>query len=275
MNENDFLQHILKHHQNLVHFPNKQIAETFLDEIFRFMFVPQKSQVQTKEKFKADFENLKAKFLTILAVSFDGEDDCRVHGERFFDRLPDIYEELLLDGETILAFDPAAKSMEEVLVAYPGFYATVVYRISHQLYKQGIQVLPRLFSEYAHSKTGIDIHPAAQIGSSFFIDHGTGVVIGETAIIGNHVKIYQGVTLGALSVKKEDAETKRHPTIEDHVIIYSGASILGGKTVIGHHSVVGGNVWITQSIAPYSLVYHKNEILVKDKNPTRAINFVI
>ncbi|HSN59763.1 MAG TPA: hypothetical protein VLR49_02430, partial [Ferruginibacter sp.] len=159
---------------------------------------------------------------------------------------------------------------------YPGFYATAVYRLSNQLWKQGVKLLPRVFAEYAHSKTGIDIHPGATIGSSFFIDHGTGIVIGETTVIGNNVKIYQGVTLGALSVNKEQAKSKRHPTIEDNVVIYSGATILGGDTIIGSNSVIGGNVWLTNSVLPESIVYHKSEISIRDKNPLPdVLNFVI
>jgi len=162
------------------------------------------------------------------------------------------------------------------MVAYPGFYATAVYRLSHQLHVQGIKTLPRLLSEYAHSKTGIDIHPGAEIGSSFFIDHGTGIVIGETTVIGDNVKIYQGVTLGALNVDKSHASSKRHPTIEDNVIIYSGATILGGDTVVGRQSVIGGNVWLTYSVPPFSVVYHKSEIKVRDNfNMPDVLNFVI
>ena len=162
------------------------------------------------------------------------------------------------------------------MVAYPGFYATAVYRLSHLLWKEGVKILPRVFTEYAHSKTGIDIHPGAVIGEAFSIDHGTGIVIGETTIIGNHVKLYQGVTLGALNVTKEDALNKRHPTIEDNVTIYSSATILGGDTIIGHDSIVGGNVWLTYSVQPYSVVYHKSEIKVRDKNPfPEPLNFVI
>ncbi|MBC7868312.1 MAG: serine acetyltransferase, partial [Gloeobacteraceae cyanobacterium ES-bin-316] len=187
-----------------------------------------------------------------------------------------VYNALLKDAEAILQFDPAAESIEEVLVAYPGFYATAIYRLSNILWKQGVKILPRVFAEYAHSKTGIDIHPGAAIGSSFFIDHGTGIVIGETTIIGNNVKIYQGVTLGALSVNKHLAKSKRHPTIEDNVVIYSGATILGGETVIGKNSVIGGNVWLTNSVLPQSIVYHKSEVTIRDKNPLPdVLNFVI
>lgn len=194
----------------------------------------------------------------------------------FFNKVPDIFEELQKDAKGILEFDPAAHSIEEVFAAYPGFYAVAAYRFSHELYILKIPVLPRLISEYAHSVTGIDINPGAEIGSGFFIDHGTGVVIGETCIIGNNVKVYQGVTLGALNVSKTQANIKRHPTIEDNVVIYSGTTILGGKTIIGHDSIIGGNVWLTESVPPYSLVYHKSEVRVRSNNDfDEGINFSI
>ncbi len=194
----------------------------------------------------------------------------------FFKRIPDIFEELQKDAQGILDFDPAAHSIEEVFAAYPGFYAVAVYRFAHELYQLKIPVLPRLISEHAHSATGIDINPGAVIGSGLFIDHGTGVVIGESCILGNNVKVYQGVTLGALNVSKTQAHIKRHPTIEDNVVIYSGTTILGGKTVIGHDSIIGGNVWLTESVPPYSLVYHKSEVHVRSNNDfDEGINFSI
>ncbi|WP_460687613.1 serine O-acetyltransferase EpsC [Niabella aquatica] len=194
----------------------------------------------------------------------------------FFNTIPQVFEILQEDAQAILSFDPAAHSIEEVFSAYPGFYAVAVYRFAHELYKRDIALLPRLISEYAHSKTGIDINPGAAIGSRFFIDHGTGVVIGETCIIGNNVKVYQGVTLGALNVSKDQAHIKRHPTIEDNVVIYSGTTILGGNTIIGHNSVIGGNVWLTESVPPYSLVYHRSEIRVRSNNDfDEGINFSI
>lgn len=196
--------------------------------------------------------------------------------QAFFNQVPNIFEDLQKDAQGILAFDPAAHSIEEVFAAYPGFYAVAAYRFAHELYNLKIPVLPRLIGEYAHSITGIDINPGAVIGSSFFIDHGTGVVIGETCVIGNNVKIYQGVTLGALNVSKTQAHVKRHPTIEDNVVIYSGTTILGGKTIIGHDSIIGGNVWLTESIPPYSLVYHKSEVRVRSNNDfDEGINFSI
>ena len=170
------------------------------------------------------------------------------------EEIPEIRRKVQLD--TIAAFngDPAAKSNEEVILSYPGLEAIVVHRIAHFLYKNGVPIIPRIMSEHIHGKTGVDIHPGATIGESFFIDHGTGVVIGETTIIGNNVKIYQGVTLGALSVKKSLQDKKRHPTIEDDVTIYAGATILGGDTVIGKGCTIGGNTWVTKSIPAGSVV---------------------
>lgn len=167
----------------------------------------------------------------------------------------------LLMGDVAAAYngDPAAKSHDEIILSYPCIEAIATYRIAHELYKQQTPLIPRIISEYAHSRTGIDIHPGAIIGTHFFIDHGTGVVIGETAQIGNNVKLYQGVTLGALSFRKDIEGRlvkggKRHPTIEDEVVIYSGATILGGDTIIGHHSVIGANVWLTETIPPHTKV---------------------
>lgn len=170
------------------------------------------------------------------------------------EEIPEIRRKVALDVQAAFKGDPAAKSTEEVIVSYPGLEAIVVHRIAHFLYANGVPVIPRIMSEYVHGKTGIDIHPGAVIGESFFIDHGTGVVIGETTIIGNNVKIYQGVTLGALSVKKELMDKKRHPTIEDDVTIYANATILGGQTVIGKGSTVGGNTWVTKSVEPGTTV---------------------
>lgn len=172
----------------------------------------------------------------------------------FFQQLPQLAEVLDLDALAALSGDPAAYSREEVIVTYPGFYAVCIHRLAHALHQQGIPLIPRLMSEYAHEKTGIDIHPGAQIGESFFIDHGTGVVIGETAVIGKNVKIYQGVTLGALSVKKKLQSIKRHPTIEDDVVIYANSTILGGETVIGKGSVIGGNTWLIASVPAGSII---------------------
>lgn len=169
----------------------------------------------------------------------------------FARRLPQVQKLLLEDLDATFESDPAAASREEIIFAYPGLFAIFVYRIAHELYLRQVPMIPRMMTEYAHSRTGIDIHPGAQIGPWFFIDHGTGIVIGETTVIGSHVKLYQGVTLGALSPRAGHASLpgKRHPTVCDYVTIYSGASILGGETVIGEHSVVGGNAFLTGSVA--------------------------
>ena len=164
------------------------------------------------------------------------------------EEIPEIRRKIQLDVIAAFNGDPAAKSNEEVVISYPGLEAILVYRIAHFLYENGVPIIPRIMSEHVHGKTGIDIHPGANIGESFFIDHGTGVVVGETCIIGNNVKIYQGVTLGALSVKKNLQNKKRHPTIEDDVTIYANATILGGETVIGRGCIIGGNTWVTESI---------------------------
>ncbi len=208
------------------------------------------------------------------AVSYEGfraldspreADWPRAAALRLLGRIPALRN--LLSKDVLAAFqgDPAANSVEEVIFSYPSIEAITVHRIAHELYREGVPMLPRIMSEHAHSVSGIDIHPGAQIGESFFIDHGTGVVIGETTVIGNHVKIYQGVTLGALSLERGAASqrgAKRHPTIEDHVTIYAGTTILGGDTVIGRGSVIGGNVWLVESVPPGSHV-------TRDTHPTR------
>lgn len=190
----------------------------------------------------------------------------------FMASLPSIHLQLLEDAEAILKGDPAAAGIDEVIIAYPGFFAIAVYRIAHEFYLQKIPILPRVLTEFAHQVTGIDIHPGATIGGSFFIDHGTGIVIGETTIIEDNVKIYQGVTLGALSVEKRFANKKRHPTIESNVVIYSNATILGGDTVIGHHSIIGGNVWVTASVPPESVIYHHSEVKIKSSKGDKGSN---
>ncbi|OON67346.1 serine O-acetyltransferase EpsC [Hymenobacter sp. CRA2] len=193
-----------------------------------------------------------------------------------FARLPTLHELLLLDAQAIMAADPAAQDLAEVICTYPGFYALALHRLAHALYQRQVPLLPRLLSEYAHQLTGIDIHPGARIGRSCSIDHGTGIVIGETAVLGDHVRLFQGVTLGALSVAKELAHQKRHPTIEDHVVIYAGATILGGSTVVGRHSIIGGNVWLTESVPSHSRVYHRAQLYVtRVEDPTADLTFSI
>jgi len=201
---------------------------------------------------------------------------CEERGQElaidFLHELPVLRIMLGKDVRAAFEGDPAAKSYDEIIFSYPGLFAVTVYRIAHQLLVQEVPLLPRIMSEFAHSLTGIDIHPGAKIGGSFFIDHGTGVVIGETTEIGNRVRLYQGVTLGALSLPRDAGERlrnqKRHPTIEDDVIIYSGATVLGGETVIGARSIIGGNVWIMESVPPDTKVLAKKpELIYKGKSP--------
>jgi serine O-acetyltransferase len=220
-------------------------------------------QFDTEEKINASFHKLQKELLAMLnATRACSNCNNEEIAAAFFYQVPELYRLLNTDVDAILSGDPAAKSEFEVIRAYPGFYALSFYRTAHLLLTLRVPLLPRILTEHAHSKTGIDIHPGAEIGEYFMIDHGTGVVIGETTHIGKRVKIYQGVTLGALSVDKQMASIKRHPTIEDDVILYSNATILGGETVVGHHSVVGGNVWLTKSVPAGSLVYHNSEITV-------------
>lgn len=265
--DNEFYQYIFNKQKGIEMVPpNERIAAWALDLIA--LLYPERA-----EYFPASPEVVQDKFTkskTELMILLEATNACNSwnHQERaaqFFDGIIDMYKVLNTDIESILDGDPAAKSRFEVIRAYPGFYAIVFYRIAHALQKLDVPLIPRILTEHAHSKTGIDIHPSAIIGKHFFIDHGTGIVVGETSVIGDHVKLYQGVTLGALSVDKSMAHIKRHPTVEDYAIIYSGATILGGNTVIGHHSIVGGNVWLTKSIAPYTTVYHKSEIEVVDQ----------
>jgi serine O-acetyltransferase len=262
--------------KRLNQFPNKKKARDFIEALFEFLFVSQPQLGVDKAQLEGEYKALENELDTLLLNIVKEEEERKNQVSQFSAALPFIYERLMADAEAILAADPAATSMEEVIAAYPGFFATVIYRVSHQLYHQGLKVLSRFFTEYAHSKTGIDIHPGAVIGHAFVIDHGTGVVIGETSIIGNNVKIYQGVTLGALNVSKDKASVKRHPTIQDGVVIYAGATILGGNTIVGRGSIIGGNVWLTYSVPSNSVVYHKSEVHVKDNNPfPEPLNFVI
>lgn len=220
------------------------------------------------EELKLAFEQSENElFELLLKTKACSECNNQQLAHEFFEKLPIIYAFMNTDAQAILSGDPAAQSLREVIRTYPGFMAISIYRIAHQLLKLGIPLIPRILTEHAHSKTGIDIHPGAQIGSYLHIDHGTGLVIGETCIIGDHVKLYQGVTLGALSVEKSFANIQRHPIIGDYVIIYAGATILGGETEIGHHSIIGGNVWLTSSIAPYTTVYHQSNSKFIDAKP--------
>ena len=215
----------------------------------------------------------RSKLRIVLSVLTDKNDEIT---QLLFKNLENIKKTLLKDANYILESDPAATHQIEVISIYPGFFAIFCYRLANFLAKLSLPLFPRMITEYAHRVTGIDINPHATIGIPFAIDHGTGIVIGETAIIGNNVKLYQGVTLGALSVDKSKASKKRHPTIEDNVVLYAGCTILGGNTVVGRNSIIGGNVWLTESIAPFSVVYHKSEIIIRNQsNFQEPINFII
>ncbi|PIQ08252.1 MAG: serine acetyltransferase [Ignavibacteriales bacterium CG18_big_fil_WC_8_21_14_2_50_31_20] len=257
--------------------PIKSASHSFLNELLELLF-PHYSvkNYYNSEEIVSKVYLLRRNLQEILISLNNGMEfkakDC---SKTFIENIPNVHSLLLRDAEAICKGDPAAKSVDEVILAYPGFSAIAIYRLAHELYKLNIPLLPRIFTEYAHQNSGIDIHPGATIGESFFIDHGTGIVIGETAHIGNNVKIYQGVTLGALSVDKDLAETKRHPTIEDDVIIYSNAVILGGKTTIGKGAVIGGNVWLTRSVPANSVVFHRSEINFKENFESDVSNFII
>ncbi len=256
-------------------FLNKKKVKYWINECCNWLFCKQ-NEYATLTFFLSKESELKTVLSELLLEEGFSAVESRQLMEKFFKNIVDIHKKLLDDLEAVLEFDPAATSKSEILLAYPGFFAITVHRIANELWLNNSFILARLIAEYAHSKTGIDIHPGASIGERFFIDHGTGVVIGETTNIGKDVKIYQGVTLGALSVNKEAAQQKRHPTIEDNVTIYANATILGGKTIIGKESIIGGNVWITSSIPSYSMVFNKSEIIVKTKNNfPESLNFSI
>jgi serine O-acetyltransferase len=266
--DKEFYQHILNKQQITGAVPsNKEIAGWAL-QVIRLLFPEQSKRLYTfVHQLEAEFIKLESELCELLdATRGKQHEDNEQVAKTFFIGLPELYRLLNTDIQATFAGDPAAKSEFEVIRAYPGFYAISFYRLAHSLYLLGVPLIPRILTEYAHSKTGIDIHPAAQVSDHFFIDHGTGVVIGETCVIGRHVKIYQGVTLGALSVTKNPAHAQRHPTVEDNVVIYAGATILGGSTVIGEGSIIGGNVWLTKSVPAYSKVYHTHEVsMLKEK----------
>ncbi|WP_372750995.1 serine O-acetyltransferase [Labilibaculum sp.] len=257
--------------------PSRDLAQRFVEEAMNTLFPIRARRSNSSCEQEALLYQLESLLkLLLLPVKDELNAPLEKITHDFMKTLPKIYRDLLLDANAIQNFDPAARSIGEVIIAYPGFFAILVYRLSNVLYHLDVPIIPRLMSEYAHTKTGIDIHAGATIGKSFFIDHGTGVVIGESAIIKNNVKIYQGVTLGALQVKKSLAKKKRHPTVEDNVIIYSSATILGGDTIIGRNSIIGGNVWLTSSVESDSIVYHKHETRVRTNlDESKIINFQI
>jgi serine O-acetyltransferase len=277
---NKFSEELLRiRHSHTAVLPSKQKIQQFVDDLIELLFPHFCGEYEyfAAQEIEGKLSLLERDLKKLLKCQQpDKAKEIDQITARFFKKVPDLYHKLRLDAQAIHEGDPASESLDEVISAYPGFFAIYTYRIAHEFYLTGIPILPRMLSEYAHFRTGIDIHPGAKIGNSFFIDHGTGIVIGETTFIGENVKIYQGVSLGALSVTKDMSKVKRHPTIEDNVIIYGNATILGGKTVIGHDSIIGGNVWLTESVPPFSIVYHKSEIKVRPKSEDKdQINWVI
>jgi len=238
----------------------------WLNELIEFLFPDNhlnklSSYEGRLKKNQIDLENI------LLSYIDPGTIDIEKSVTDFYQSLETIYNNLREDAARIFENDPAATSVHEVIVSYPGFYAIAVYRISNKLTRLKIPILPRILSEHAHGKTGVDIHPGATIGVPFMIDHGTGIVIGATSVIGNNVCIYQGVTLGASQVNKELSAVKRHPTVEDNVIIYARSTILGGHTIIGHNSIIGGSVFLTKSVAPFSNVFNTHQLRIDLRQP--------
>ncbi len=246
--------------------PDRKVITGIISDVQAFMFPAFSSGACVSERMLLEKIRWELAHQIRRAMRFAGDSDLdpdRV-ADDFLAAIPGIYSLLLKDIEALYEGDPAATSREEVIVAYPGFFAIVVYRIAHVLYEMRVPIIPRIMTEFVHQKTGIDIHAGAKIGEYFFIDHGTGIVIGETTVIGDHVKLYQGVTLGAKSFEV-DADgnpvkgIKRHPNIGSHVVIYANATILGGSTTVGDHCVIGGNVWLTHSVEPGQTVYYRAE----------------
>jgi serine O-acetyltransferase len=245
--------------------PSKTEVCLFINDLLNFLFQLDKNCVTKNE------ESLRKQLIALLQPA-----PTNAVTNHFFEAIPSIMDNLKKDAALMLESDPAAQSFDEVIITYPGFKAIAVYRLAHYLFQLHVPLIPRMMCEWSHSQTGIDIHPGAQIDCPFMIDHGTGVVIGETAVIGKNVKIYQGVTLGALAVKKEAKQTKRHPTIKDNVVLYAGSTILGGETVIGNDCIIGGNTWITESVPAFCIVYNEHQTIVRDRRELNdVLNFVI
>jgi serine O-acetyltransferase len=273
--DKSFIQKLYQSHQACPTCPSPEEVSQIFTQLLGSLFPDFSNKSFTSiEDFESHLKALRQAFERMIRNT-SGNLQLNVNEvvTRFFDALPKIHDRLERDVDAMYQGDPAAKTLSEVIRTYPGFYAIAAYRLAHELHKIGISGIPRVITEHAHGKTGIDIHPAATIGENFCIDHGTGIVIGETTIIGNHVKIYQGVTLGALSVDKSDAEKKRHPTIEDNVVIYAGATILGGDTIIGHDSTIGGNVWLTRSVPAYSKIYYQSKMYNGETEETDVVVF--
>lgn len=260
MTKDQIIQNIaaLKSHSS-INYGIKTKVQAFTEKLFYTLFDANDSLTESVEELEKSFKEISK------IASKKSQELCDGVWSQFLEKLPSVLEKLKKDAEYILENDPASNSIEEVYLGYPGFYAIAIYRLSHQLYLLDMLLFSRLMSEYAHQITGTDIHAGATIASPFFIDHATGIVIGETTVIEKNVKLYQGVTLGALSVSKDMKNSKRHPTVEKNVCIYANATILGGETIIGKDSVIGGNTWITRSIPEKSLVTNTTITEVKIK----------
>ncbi|MBF8150209.1 serine acetyltransferase [Winogradskyella sp. F6397] len=256
MNSN--LIHVINQHKETV-----KVSLTLKEESQRFTKLLYKAFYDCDTDAEQALKELEVLFVKIRNIACPQIKNlpCK-RWDDFKSNIPELYTNLKKDAEAIFNNDPASQSVEEIYLAYPGFFAISTYRMARVFYKLKLPLIPRLMTEYAHCITGIDIHPGANIGDSFFIDHGTGVVIGETTEIHSNVKVYQGVTLGALTVKKQYQDTKRHPTIKSNVTIYANATILGGDTIIGKNSIIGGNTWLTESVPENSIVTHNHKVEV-------------
>ena len=258
--------------KNWVRAIDSDVIFNWIDDLFFILFPEKPLDINEIEnlwiKNTLDFEKLLSK----LSINKSNDEISEI-SKQFYQIIPEVYQSLQKDAQAILNTDPAADCISEIINSYPGFLAIAFYRISNAISNLEVKMLPRIISEYAHSKTGIDIHPNAKIDVPFIIDHGTGIVIGETCIIGKNVSIYQGVTLGALQVDKSMEDKKRHPTVEDNVIIYANATILGGSTIIGNNSVIGGNSFITKSVNPYSMVMQTNKNNIINQLENQENNF--
>jgi serine O-acetyltransferase len=260
----DFIKTLFERQQRAQAIPTNQSIADWALEIIGLLFPEASDKIfNSDEEISEEFTKLQHQLNNLLDAT-QACKDCNndIIAAQFIDDIPNLYQKLKKDVTALNDGDPAANNEFEVIRTYPGFWAIAFYRIAHQLLKLNTPLIPRILTEFAHSRTGIDIHPGAKIGDYFCIDHGTGIVIGETAIIGKNVKLYQGVTLGALSVSKNLAGIKRHPTVEDGVVIYSNATILGGETTLGENSIIGGNVWLTKSVPANATVYHTPSIKV-------------
>ncbi len=261
------LRRLFEEHQSAGPGASPDEVRSWVRELLHLLF-PEMTRIRPVDvdDLRARWDVIRRRLLDILDALGDTlpAAPAELVGE-FEERVPGLRAVLLEDADAIYDGDPAATDRAEVIRSYPGFLAIAVYRIAHHFHARGVPVLPRVLTECAHARTGIDIHPGAEIGERFCIDHGTGIVIGETTTIGRNVKLYQGVTLGAHSVKKGMARTKRHPTVEDDVVIYANATVLGGETVVGRGSTIGGSVWLLHSVPPHSRVYHDPDIVVEER----------